>query len=155
MDIINNKEMDFVREYLLHVCNFNDNICDNIVVRFSKMNENVYNSVFLSDNEKYQVLFEVVDRGININSKVTTEYFYDDGEEWFKEEYINARQDRFIVEEFVLHHIYDKKKTAFFIQEHGACREGITETKNENYYLLTDNFSFSNIKLSSLQKVKK
>lgn len=154
MDTINNKQMDFVREYLLNVCNFNDNICDNLVERFSKMNKNVYNSIFLNDNEKYQVLFEVMNDGININSKVTMEYFYD-GEEWVKEEYVNERQDRFIVEEFMLHHLYDKKKTAIFSQEHGATREGIIKTTNEDFYLLTDDFSFSNVKLSTLQKVKK
>lgn len=155
MDTINNKQMNFVKEYLLNVCNFSDNICDNIVARFNKMNKNIYNSVYLDDNKKYQVLFEIIDNGINVNSKVTTEYFYDDGEEWFKEEYVDERQDSFIVEESMLHHIYNKKKTALFIQEHGACREGITEAKNESFYLLTDDFSFGNIKLSALQKVKK
>lgn len=154
-NVIHNKKMDFVREFLCNLCNFDSSICDTLITCFHEVDKNIFSSIYLCNNEKYQVLIELLDKGININSKVTTIYEYNDGSEWFIEEYIDSRKDKFILEVDVLHHIYDKKSTVCFVQEYGALREGMKELRGECFYLLSDNFSFDNLNISKLQKVKR
>lgn len=148
------EKMDFVRDFLFNVCEFNSDICNSLITRFCRIDRNIFSSIYLNNNEKYQVLVEFIDKGININSKVTTSYQYNDGIEWIKEDYIDQRKDRFVIEVDRLHHIYNIKNIVSFCQEHSALREGMKELKGECFYLLTDNFSLEETRISKLQKTK-
>lgn len=152
---ISNERFKFVRDFLCNVCDFDSDISDLLIAYFRKVDNNSFCSIHLNNNEKYLLRVDFFDDAININSKVITTYEYDDGVECFKEEYIDQRKDKFMIEENRLHHVYDRKSTVSYSQQFGALREGMKEYRGDCYYLLDDNFSFDNVKASLLQKVKK
>lgn len=156
LDIIYNERINFVRDFLNKVCNFDVDIVEDLVSKFNKIDSNIYSSIYLNDNEKYQVLIKFMEQSININSKLTRSYLYDDNEEWIKEEYIDERSDQFVIDQPYLHHIYNKKQIVSLIPEFGATREGIKEYNNSDFYEISSNYSFEDgIDFFKLQKIKK
>ena len=150
---------DFIKNVLTKKCNYSLKASKEILLRFNKVSNGLYISSCSIDEEKYDVLFRIMSKCIDVDTTLQRSYLSDNGEEWVCEEHSDTSYNRFTKKTSGIHYRGKHTSRTVFTKQFGASREVTTTDITESVYPNNSNntindIEFKNPVVKKLKRVK-